>query len=99
MVKHVILWKLKDDIPSGSVASLKEEIKTGLEALKDKIPGIVSIKVYTEPMPSSNADMMLDSSFESEAALAVYQSHPEHIKVATIVRANVSSRSCMDYIV
>ncbi|NLK38976.1 MAG: Dabb family protein [Clostridiales bacterium] len=98
MVKHIILWKLRDDIPPEKIPAVKDEIKAGLESLIDKIPGILSITVHTNPLPQSNADLMLDSTFESEEALAIYQSHPEHIKVATFVRANVSSRTCMDFI-
>lgn len=98
MVKHVILWKLKEDLPADKIPQIKAEVKAGLEGLIDKIPGIVAITVHTNPLPQSNADLMLDSTFESEAALANYQTHPEHIKVATFVRANVGSRTCMDFI-
>ena len=45
MVKHLILWKLKDELTTEEKQKIKEEIKTGLEGLQGKIPGLVEIKV------------------------------------------------------
>lgn len=96
MVNHVILWNLKEESNTDSV---KANIKTELEGLKGKIPGLLEIKVCTEPLKTSNCDVMLFSSFESEEALALYASHPEHVKVAdNFVRPYTKSRVCMDYI-
>lgn len=95
MVKHVILWKLKDGI---DVAAVKKDIKEGLEGLQGKIPGLIDIKVYTEGLASSNVDVMLDSSFESEEALKGYAVHPEHVAVADgKVRPFTAERSCLDF--
>ena len=96
MVKHIIVWKLKPT-ESGQ-EQIKEGIKKGLEGLKDKIPGIVEIKVHTTGLDSSNFDLMLDSTFVDEAALKGYTIHPEHVAVATRdVRPNVEIRACVDY--
>ena len=63
MVKHLILWKLKDELTAEEKQRIKQEIKTGLEGLLGKIPGLVEIKVQIEGLESSNADLMLDSVF------------------------------------
>ena len=98
MVKHIILWSLKDDYSDNEKAEIKKGIKEGLESLAGKIPGLLEIKVYTEGLPSSNADLMLDSSFETEDALKVYASHPEHVAVADgKVRPYTKTRSCLDF--
>lgn len=98
MVKHVILWNLKDEFDEAKKAEIKAGIKAGLEGLAGKIPGIVDIKVVTEGLASSNADVMLDSTFESEEALKGYATHPEHLNVANnMVRPYTKSRVCMDY--
>ena len=94
MIKHIILWNLKEEHDN---LETKLKIKTGLEALISKVPGIVEIKVNIEPIAGSNASLMLDSTFENLEALEVYQKHEEHIKVATFVRSVVSNRVCMDY--
>ena len=98
MVKHVILWTLKDEYSGEEISRIKAEIKEGLEGLKSEIPGIVEIKVHTEPLKSSNCDLMLDSTFENEDALKTYATHPAHVAVAnTKVRPFTSARVCMDY--
>ena len=98
MVKHVILWKLKEEYSSEEKSTIKAGIKQGLEGLKGKIPGLVDIKVNVNPLPSSNCDVMLDSVFTDEAALKGYSVHPEHVEVAnTKVRPFTASRVCMDY--
>ena len=96
MVKHVILWKLKEDI--ADKASVKAGIKSGLESLKGVVPGLVEIIVRTEGLASSNADVMLDSAFESEATLKGYAVHPAHVAVANEkVRPFTQTRLCLDY--
>ncbi len=98
MVKHVILWTLKEEFSPEEKTKIKAGIKEGLEALQGKIPGLIDIKVYTEGLPSSNADLMLDSSFEDEASLKGYAVHPEHVAVADgKVRPYTASRVCLDF--
>ena len=98
MVKHIIVWTLKEEYSAEEKADIKRGIKEGLEGLKDKVPGIIEIKVYTEGLASSNADLILDSSFVDEAALKGYSVHPEHVAVAdTKVRPFVKQRSCFDF--
>lgn len=98
MVKHVILWTLKDEYQGADAQKVKEGIKEGLEGLKGQIPGLVDIKVNINGLPSSNADAMLDSTFESAEALKAYSTHPAHVAVAdSKVRPFTKSRSCLDY--
>lgn len=98
MVKHVILWNLKDELSVEQKEEVKAGIKAGLEGLKGQIPGLLDIQVHTKGLPSSNADVMLDSSFESEEALKGYAVHPAHVAVAdTKVRPFTKSRVCLDY--
>ena len=97
MVKHVILWQLKDEFDEAQKAQIKKGIQEGLEGLQGKIPGLLEIKVYTDPLKTANSDVMLDSKFESEAALNGYTVHPDHVEVATTkVRPFVKSRVVMD---
>ena len=98
MVKHVILWTLKDEYSSAEIDKIKSDIKSGLEGLRGQIPGLIEIKVNTKPLASSNCDLMLDSLFENEESLKGYAIHPKHVEVAdTKVRPFTSSRVCMDY--
>lgn len=97
MVKHIIIWKLKD-MDSAEKEMRKAAIKAGLESLKGKIEGLVEIKVVTDLLESSNGDLMLDSTFESAEALKGYSTHPEHLKVAdSAVRPFTAERKCVDF--
>jgi hypothetical protein len=98
MVKHIILWTLKDELSAEEKEQVKRNIKEGLEGLAGKIPGMVDIKVNINGLASSNADLMLDSTFESEDALKGYAVHPEHVAVADgKVRPYTKIRSCLDF--
>lgn len=98
MVKHVILWTLKNDIPQEEILKVKMGIKDGLEGLIDVVPGLLKIQVNIFPLATSNCDVMLESIFESEEALNGYAVHPAHQEVANSkVRPYTSSRVCMDY--
>ncbi len=98
MVKHVILWQLNDDLQGDARTKVLNEAKASLEALKGKIDGLTDIKLNIVPLPSSNADMMLDSTFVSEDALKQYQVHPDHVYAAnTYIRPFTKARLCLDF--
>ena len=98
MVKHIILWQLKDELSAEEKGNVKKGIKEGLEGLAGKIPGLIEIKVQIEGLASSNAEVMLDSTFEDEASLKGYAVHPEHVAVADgKVRPYTKTRMCLDF--
>ncbi|MBQ8474854.1 MAG: Dabb family protein [Clostridia bacterium] len=98
MVKHIILWRLKESLTSEEKAEAKKNAKENLEALYGKIDGLLGITVNINGLESSNCDMMLDSSFESAEALAAYQKHPAHVAAANcFVRPFAEVRLCLDY--
>jgi hypothetical protein len=95
MVKHVIIWKLKEGIDQ---AAVKAAIKRELEGLVGKIEGLQEMKILTERYDCSAGDLLMDSSFESKAALDAYQAHPAHQKIANeLVRPNAEARLSFDY--
>ena len=97
MVKHVLLWKLRDDLSAEEKRDVQEAVKKGLERLPGIIPGLVEAKVAIDPLGTSNADIYLDSTCTDQAALAVYQDHPEHVKIKEIIGPAAEIRLCMDY--
>ncbi len=95
MVKHIILWKLKEEF---NTFEIKKAMKENLESLLGVVPGLLEMEIQIENLPSSNADVMLYSVFESEEALKGYAIHPEHVRVAdTFVRPYTETRSCIDF--
>ncbi len=99
MVKHIILWTLKDSLSEEEKIQIKKSIKEGLESLKGVVPGLIDIKVQIdERLASSNADLMLDCTLESEEALKGYAVHPAHVAIANSrVRPFTAIRSCLDF--
>ena len=99
MVKHVILWQLKDELTAEEKVTVKAEMKEALEGLAGKIPGLLEVKVYTEGLESSkNAEVMLDTTFTDEEALKGYAVHPDHVAGADgKVRPFTKYRACLDF--
>ncbi len=98
MVKHMILWKLREDLSPAEKEQVKVRIKKELEALSGVIDGLTDIHVQIHGLPTSTADLMLDSTFASAEALAAYAVHPAHVAVAdSAVRPYTAQRSCLDY--
>lgn len=98
MVKHVILWTLKESLSEEEKKTVKADIKAGLEGLAGQIPGLTEIHVYTDGLASSNADLMLDSTFTDEESLKGYAVHPKHVAVADgKVRPYTATRTCLDF--
>lgn len=95
MVKHIILWKIKDGVDKAAVA---QGVKDGLEGLVGTVPGLTKATIIIKGLDSSTADVMLDSAFESVEALNAYKTHPAHVAVADgRVRPYMDVRLCMDY--
>lgn len=98
MIRHVILWKLKDEFTPQRKYQISCDVKNALEALAGKIEGLEKLQVHIQLLESSNADMMLESVFSSKEALANYQKHPLHTAAAdTFVRPFVKERLCGDF--
>ena len=99
MVKHIILWTLNPELSEAEKTTIKQGIKEGLEGLKGQVPGLLDVVVNVDGrLQSSNCDVMLDSTLESEEALKAYAVHPAHVEVAnTKVRPYTVQRTCLDF--
>lgn len=99
MVKHIILWTLNPELSDDEKRQVKAGIKAGLEELVGQVPGLVEVTVHIDRrLPSSTADVMLDSTLESAEALKAYAQHPAHVAVAnSCVRPYTVQRACLDF--
>lgn len=98
MVHHIVMWKFKPEIKEEQKPELLADMAAHLEGLVGKVPGLVSLTFVAEPITSSTHDMALVSVLEKAEDIAVYGTHPEHVKVAdTYVRPYVCDRACLDY--
>ena len=98
MVKHIIIWTLKDSLSAEEKIIIKQTAKKNLEALVGKIDGLTEMKIQIDLLPTSSGEMMLNSTFTSLEALHAYATHPAHQEVANRdVRPYIATRSCADF--
>lgn len=98
MVKHMIIWTLKEEFSAEEKETIKAGVKEGLEGLVGKVPGLLDATVHINGLPSSAGDMMLDSTFDCVESLKGYKNHPAHVEVANSkVRPFTGVRSCLDF--
>jgi len=98
MIKHIVMWKLKEAVEGLTKKEIAEKIKRDAEALTDKIEEIRDFEVGINLNPSEAAyDVSLYATFDSMEALDKYQNHPEHVKVAEFIGKVRESRVVVDY--
>ena len=94
MIKHIVMWKLKDNNKEENA----KKIKTMLEGLKSEIKEIEEIEVGININKSdASMDVCLVSVFKSLEDLDIYQNHEKHVKVATFVREVSKERKVADF--
>lgn len=100
MIKHIVMWKLKDYAEGLNKYENARHIKKMLEGLKSKIPEIHYIEVGININDCDTAyDVVLYSEFEDEHALEAYAKYQEHIEISSYVRKVRETRAAVDYIV
>jgi hypothetical protein len=98
VVRHIVLWRLKESANGRSKAENAAAIKRRLEDLNGKIPGMLKLEVgFDFSRTPESSDIVLYSEFDSRAALDAYQVHPLHEAVKPFVMAARDERRLVDY--
>ena len=98
MIKHIVMWQLKDHAEGADKATNALKMKALLDACADIVPGVLKFEVaIAQPGLEATYDVVLYSEFASVAALDAYQNHPQHQALKPFVGAVRSARQCMDY--
>lgn len=98
MLKHIVMWKLKDHAEGADRAANASEMKRRLDACATIVPGIVRFEVaLAQPGLEATYDVVLYAEFTDRAALAAYAAHTTHEAVKPFIGAVRSERQCMDY--
>jgi quinol monooxygenase YgiN len=91
MIRHVVMWTLKD-------AADAPRFKALLDSCRTIVPGIVQFEVGVRtPGHDASADVVLVSTFVDAAALDAYQNHPHHKAVSAEVGPLRQSRVVLDH--
>lgn len=98
MIKHIVMWKLKDFAEGADKAANARKMKERLDACASLVPGILKFEVaLAQPGLEATYDVVLYSEFSDRAALEAYQKHPDHMAVVPFIGAVREARQCMDY--
>ncbi|QUH25593.1 Dabb family protein [Serpentinicella alkaliphila] len=100
MLKHIIMWRIKDNVHGLSKFESAIKMKDALEGLVGIITEIKTLEVGININDSDSAyDIVLFSEFEDKSGLEAYKIHPQHMKVVELAKTIVSERAVVDYIV
>jgi hypothetical protein len=97
MIKHIVLFKLKDEVPQDEKMRLATKFKEAIENLPAKIPYIRNIEVGFNINPGENWNIALYSEFDTLEDVKLYAIHPEHLAAGKIIAQIKENRACVDY--
>lgn len=97
MVKHIVLFKLKDDASADAKLAAMHAFKDAIEALPAKIPFIRKIEVGPNINPAETWSIALYSEFDTLDDVRRYAVHPDHVAAGKLLAEVKESRACVDY--
>ena len=97
MVKHIVLFKLKDTLSKDEKCEVMNRFKAAIEALPEKIEVIRKVFVGLNMNEAEQWDICLESEFDTLDDVKLYASHPAHVEAAGILKETKQERACVDY--
>lgn len=97
MVRHIVLWRLKERAHGASKTENARRIKELVEGLRGRVPGLMRLDVAVCAPDEQAADLALVADFTDWAALAAYQDQPEHVAMKPFIMAARESRQVADF--
>lgn len=98
MIKHIVMWKIKEDVEETSKLESAKIVKETIEALKKDIKEIINLEVGINIIEGEGAyDIILNAEFASLEDLGIYQKHPAHVAVVKIISQYLEAKVFVDY--
>ena len=97
MVKHIVLFKLKDNVSEAEKLVVMNKFKAAIEALPAQISVIRKIEVGLNINPDETWNIALNSEFDTLEDVKFYATHPDHVAAGKILAETKESRACVDY--
>lgn len=91
MVKHIVLYTLKEDVNKAEAVSV---VRSVLEPLAGQIPGLLHLEIR---QAFNGMDYALYSEFASREDLENYAKHPLHLEAKTHFHHFIATRVAVDY--
>ncbi len=97
MVKHVVLFRFRDDVSPETQMQVRERFKADIMALPEKLGFIRSLEVGFNINSSETWDICLSGTFDSLDDVRAYSTYPDHQAAAAALKPYLAGRSCVDY--
>ena len=100
MIKHVVMWKLKEVSEGKTKLENAKIMKELLEGLPAKIEELDKVEVGINILKGEDAaicDVVLTTECKDEEALKAYAVHPDHQKVVQFIKKVAVERRVVDY--
>jgi hypothetical protein len=97
MVKHIVLFKLRDEVPAEEKLAVMDNFKKAIEALPEKIAVIRKIEVGLNMNPGETWSIALYSEFDTLDDVKHYAAHPDHVAAGKLLANVRENRACVDY--
>ncbi|MGD0817694.1 MAG: Dabb family protein [Methanomassiliicoccales archaeon] len=98
MLKHVVMWRLKESAEGRTKAENAVYVKEILDLLPYRIKEIKSLEVGINMLNTPPSyDLVLIVDFANMLDLQAYQANPEHVKVADYILKVRETRAVVDY--
>lgn len=102
MIRHVVMWKLKDEAEGATKEKNAEKMKLILEGLKTNIDEIKNVEVGInisddDQEAGSPSDVVLISDFETELDYTMYTRNEHHKKAVKFINSVIEERRFVDY--
>ncbi len=97
MVKHIVLFKLRNDIAEETRHAAALRFKEAIEELPAKIGVIRNIEVGLNINPDETWTIALYSEFDTLDDVRAYALHPDHVAAGKLLAEVRESRACVDY--
>ena len=98
MIKHLVMWRLKENALGNTKPQNALLIKQQVESLMGKIDGLLKIEIGMDfSDTASSADIALYSEFAGREQLDLYQKHPDHLAIVSLINETCEDRRIVDY--
>jgi len=97
MVKHIVLFKLNEELNESEKIAAFNKFREGIMDLQEIIPSIKDINVAHNINDEEQFDICLDATFETLEDAKNYGKTPEHLKISNELKPKVKARACTDF--
>lgn len=99
MIRHIVMWKLKDGAEGATKEKNAQKLKLILEGLRTNIEEIkaVEVGIQTNPDHEEALDVVLICDFETELDFQMYTRNAHHQKAINFIETVAEKRFYVDY--